>query len=360
MGQEKDQLLDQIEKERNRRNNLIERKQVNITNFMHKIAANLEATGGEELGPLEVHIKQLIRSIDEVSGKTMKTQERWLRLQNQLVAWQRKYDEIVAEATHLGKTIIVWEKKKAKVEQVISGVEREIGVMEHNCDMMRKDSEKINLLLFQTSKDEDVANRTNAITEENAYRELEEMEHQGIQAWEKLQNLKEQKSSLMEELDDANTQIALWERKIEIQKEMKSSVDKMWGQGELGMMKTEVQKMQLRMRQLRHQQELLVQDMERAVTRRESIHARGNKPFKPWEGKSTVKSSFMRENEALAEKIKKYSSEVQKADGELNELQKKRDGLADDIYSEKVKNFDLHKERVAEERLNSTLSDKKM
>ena len=42
----------------------------------------------------------------------------------------------------------------------------------------------------------------------------------------------------------------------------------MWGQGELGMMKTEVQKMQLRMRQLRHQQELLVQDMERAVTRR--------------------------------------------------------------------------------------------
>jgi len=96
------------------------------------------------------------------------------------------------------------------------------------------------------------------------------------------------------------------------------------------------------------------------VARRESIHARGNKPFKPWEGKSTVKSSFMRENEALAEKIKKYSSEVQKADGELNELQKKRDGLADDIYSEKVKNFDLHKERVAEERLNSTLSDKKM
>merc|ERR1712142_206190 len=49
--QEKDLLLDQIEKERNRRNNLIERKQVNTTNFMHKIAANLEVTGGEELGP---------------------------------------------------------------------------------------------------------------------------------------------------------------------------------------------------------------------------------------------------------------------------------------------------------------------
>ena len=49
---------------------------VNITNFMHKIAANLEVTGGEELGPLEVHIKQVrlqilayVRFRDEDSWK---------------------------------------------------------------------------------------------------------------------------------------------------------------------------------------------------------------------------------------------------------------------------------------------------
>ena len=63
-------------------------------------------------------------------------------------------------------------------------------------------------------------------------------------------------------------QIALWERKIDIQKEMKSTVDKMWGQGELGMMKTEVQKKRKRMTQLRRQQELYVRDMERTVDRR--------------------------------------------------------------------------------------------
>ena len=36
---------------------------VHITNLMHKVAKNMEATGGEELGPLEVHIKQVKTSL---------------------------------------------------------------------------------------------------------------------------------------------------------------------------------------------------------------------------------------------------------------------------------------------------------
>merc|ERR1719228_951330 len=117
--------------------------------------------------------------------------------------------------------------------------------------------------------------------------------------------------------------------------------------------------MQLRMRQLRHQQELLVQDMERAVTRRESIHARGNKPFKPWEGKSTVKSSFMRENEALAEKIKKLTAANRKADKELTQLQEKRDELADAIFEAQPKLSQIQRDVEEQENTHSNLIDKK-
>jgi hypothetical protein len=60
------------------------------------------------------------KSIDELNGKTVKTQERWLRLQNQLVAWQQKFEDIDAEVLLLGKTIMISEKTKIRTEKVIA------------------------------------------------------------------------------------------------------------------------------------------------------------------------------------------------------------------------------------------------
>jgi enoyl reductase-like protein len=63
----------------------------------------------------------------------------------------------------------------------------------------------------------------------------------------------------------------LWEKKITLAKEMKDSVDSETGQAEIKAMKAEIHRMQVRHSQLMRQQESMIQNMEKAIYRRDVI-----------------------------------------------------------------------------------------
>jgi coiled-coil domain-containing protein 40 len=63
----------------------------------------------------------------------------------------------------------------------------------------------------------------------------------------------------------------LWERKIQLEKEMQDALDPTIGQTEIVAMKREIHRMELRYEQLRKKQEEMIKDMERSVFKRETI-----------------------------------------------------------------------------------------
>lgn len=69
----------------------------------------------------------------------------------------------------------------------------------------------------------------------------------------------------------AERQILLWERKIQLEKDMQDSLDPTIGQTEIVAMRKEIHRMELRYDQLRKRQEEMIKDMERAVFKRETI-----------------------------------------------------------------------------------------
>lgn len=73
----------------------------------------------------------------------------------------------------------------------------------------------------------------------------------------------------------------LWEKKIQIAREMKEAVDSDVGQAEIRAMKAEIHRMHVRHDQLMRQQEKMIQDMEKAVYRREAIILRWVKNCQP-------------------------------------------------------------------------------
>ena len=68
----------------------------------------------------------------------------------------------------------------------------------------------------------------------------------------------------------------VWEKRIQIAKEMKAAVDSETGQGEIKEMKFEIHRMQVRYGDLMKQQEKLIREMEATVMRRDSIVTRGD------------------------------------------------------------------------------------
>ena len=82
---------------------------------------------------------------------------------------------------------------------------------------------------------------------------------------------KQEKAEILAEIMQAERQILLWERKIQLEKEMQDALDPTIGQTEIVAMRKEIHRMELRYDQLRKKQEEMIKDMERAIFKRETI-----------------------------------------------------------------------------------------
>eukprot|EP01017_Pseudomicrothorax_dubius_P047881 TRINITY_DN8639_c0_g1_i2.p1 TRINITY_DN8639_c0_g1~~TRINITY_DN8639_c0_g1_i2.p1 ORF type:complete len:251 (+),score=86.66 TRINITY_DN8639_c0_g1_i2:137-889(+) len=85
---------------------------------------------------------------------------------------------------------------------------------------------------------------------------------------------KEEKAELLAEIVEAERQILLWERKIQLEKEMQEALDPNIGQSENQQLKKEIHRMELRLNELHKRQEDLIRDIERSVYKRDSIQVK--------------------------------------------------------------------------------------
>jgi 16S rRNA C967 or C1407 C5-methylase (RsmB/RsmF family) len=107
---------------------------------------------------------------------------------------------------------------------------------------------------------------------ENEFKQkLKELENESIKLESHISTLKEEKADILAEIVEAERQILLWERKIQLEREMQDALDPNIGQTEIVAMKKELHRMELRYEQLRKKQEEMIKEMERAVFKRETI-----------------------------------------------------------------------------------------
>lgn len=91
---------------------------------------------------------------------------------------------------------------------------------------------------------------------ENEFKQkLKELENDSIKLENSIATLKEEKADILAEIVEAERQILLWERKIQLEKEMQDALDPNIGQTEIVAMKKEIHRMELRYEQLRKKQE---------------------------------------------------------------------------------------------------------
>lgn len=87
---------------------------------------------------------------------------------------------------------------------------------------------------------------------ENEFKQkLKELENESIKLENQIATLKEEKADILAEIVEAERQILLWERKIQLEKEMQDALDPNIGQSEIVAMKKEIHRMELRYEQLR-------------------------------------------------------------------------------------------------------------
>ncbi|XP_068769750.1 coiled-coil domain-containing protein 40 isoform X2 [Struthio camelus] len=300
-------LISRSESEITKRNLLIENKQGVINLCNKRLEMILSQLGGQELGPLEVEINRLTKQIEECNSEVMTLQKYWLKLQKELVKLTHGREEQLASLDMLKKQITIMQQKKVRIENEIQQETKEQKDIEHHMRNMSNDLIKLNTLINKNSNSFEELQYANIITENEFVRSLKAAEKESIQMQEKHSQLTEEKERLLNSLVEAEHQIMLWEKKIQLAKEMRSAVDSETGQGEIRAMRTEIHRMRVRYGQLMKQQEKMIRDMEASVSRRETIAIRGEGQNKT-DKKHITKSDFHRKKQELRKKI----SETQK------------------------------------------------
>ncbi|ELW68231.1 Coiled-coil domain-containing protein 40 [Tupaia chinensis] len=237
------ELITNSENEISRRTILIERKQ-GLINFLNKqLEQMVSELGGEEVGPLELEIKRLSKLSDEHSGDLVRAQGTWLRLQQEMVKVTQEREEQLASLDMSRKEIHILEQKKLRIENKIDQEKKEQKEIDRHMKDLDNALKKLNVLLNRNRCSSEELQQGNLVTENEFVRALKASERETLEMQEKLNQLNEEKAAILNNLVEAEHQIMLWEKKIQLAKEMRASVDSETGQTEIRAMKAEIHRM---------------------------------------------------------------------------------------------------------------------
>ena len=140
---------------------------------------------------------------------------------------------------------------------------------------MHKDMTKLNSLIAKNATLSEKLSNSNFGMEQEFVEELKELQHDSDTAECKFARIQVEKTSLLEEILEVETQAMMWEKKIQLEKETQAALDPEVGQQEARDMEREIHRMEIRFENLKREQERMVSEMERSLHKHESIAIRG-------------------------------------------------------------------------------------
>ncbi|NXG20776.1 CCD40 protein, partial [Grallaria varia] len=288
---------------------LAEKKGGVICLYNKKLAMLLAQQGGQELGPLEIEMNKLTKEIEECNSEVMALQKYWLNEQKELVKLTREREEQINSLDELKKQITIMQQRKARMENEIEQETKEQKDIERHMKNMSNDLVKLNVLIKKNNSSFEELKHANMITENEFVHSLKAAEKKSMEMQERYSQLTEEKERLLNSIVEAEHQILLWEKKIQLAKEMKEATGYGSEQGEIQAMKAEIRRMQVRYGQLLKQQEKAVRDMEASVSRRETIAIRGEVQNKA-DKKHIAKNDLHQRKQELRKKIREAQENI--------------------------------------------------
>jgi len=136
---------------------------------------------------------------------------------------------------------------------------------------------------------------------------LKELEKNNVKLELAIDNLKEEKAELLQNIVEAERQFLLWERKIQLEKEIQAALDPNIGQSELKVLHKDIHRMELRLEEIRRKQEQTIHEMERQVYKRETIqlkYIKGEEDDNPKGVKGIIRDSMIKSKFFKAVRLK--------------------------------------------------------
>jgi len=210
-------------------------------------------------------------------------------------------------------------------------LESEVKAAEQSNIDLQKDVSKLNVLISNNHEQEGELQNANYSLELSCIEELKDLEKESINLQASINESKNAKAKMLDEIIEEERQALLWEKKIQLDKETREALDPSVGQSEVSNMEKEIHRMEVRLETLKREQERLSTEMEKAVLKRTVIANRFSKsaptdtkkaPLKDLTQASAKKriAVLKKEARALAEEASRYSSNIEDKKSILSQI----------------------------------------
>jgi len=198
-------------------------------------------------------------------------QKDWIQKQTQLLSISTETDRLKTNLNENQNKKIVLEQKKLRIEGQLEAHKKEIRELGNSMKHLRFDMDRMNSSIVKNStKSLELAN-SNQMMETEFVAKLKEIESRCLDMERQVEQTKEDKAAMNQDILESERQVLLWERKITLEKEMQQALDPNIGQSDSAAMRKEIHRMELRLDQLKRRQEQMIVEMERAIHKRDAI-----------------------------------------------------------------------------------------
>jgi chromosome segregation ATPase len=270
---EKEMLSSKYSLEIRQRNDEIEKKMYRVDRLNKKYEKMVESVGGNEenLGPLENTIKNLVKENESIMDENKELEREWLRRQTEMVHILSECDDLTEKNNEQQSRVTVLSQQQIRLIKDLRELKSNIKINNTINNNYQKDISKLNAMISENHNQEHELQALNYIVEMDCVEELKTLEVESISLSNQINDIRNTKSQLLDEIVEMERQSMLWEKKIQLDKETRNALDPSVGVAENENMEKEIHRMELRLDALKREQERLASEMERALLKRETI-----------------------------------------------------------------------------------------
>ncbi|KAL0226937.1 hypothetical protein P9112_014261 [Eukaryota sp. TZLM1-RC] len=289
-----------------KRHDDIAKKQNKLQLLNHKFESLTSHVVDENLGENEAKIANLEREIRKMEEICLSLESAWLRKQTELVDLQNKEDFTRDSVKKLSAKALILTQRQVRLETHVSGLKKSINQLSRGVDSIHHRMERINHFSARLEKNRTELENEIFNTETEFTVKLGEYEAECLKIDKGIEEIKNARETLLTDIPEAEQQIQLFERMIQLQREMEATLDPAADEGVVKSMEQEIQRMKLRLKELKKRQAEATDVMVKSIQKRKFIRLKAQ----AGKGKSS--------NENV--KLAKFRRQVQFSDEQINQI----------------------------------------
>jgi len=215
--------------------------------------------------------------------------------------------------------------------------DKEIKSLQANLKKYEKDMNKLNDFLALFYQKASSLKNENLNMNSDFVEKLKVLETQSAKIEIEIDRLKENKAELLQEITECERQIMLWERKIQLEREMQETLDPNVGQQELQALKKDLHLKELRLTEIKKQHDAIIIEIDRVVQKRDIIQVKYNQKESQqyFEDNDVVKIKNVKNNNKT-----QVSKNIELLKTSINQSQKN------------ISNFEKQSQKIEKENIN--------